>query len=186
MKNQKGMAHIVYILSVVIILGLIIWLLFFSKTKVEDEVLKMYETDMLLIQGKVKVLSKESIVEGNNDGLKGKKIEENLEDETVEKLLENGIISKEEENFSKYYIIDKQTLDEMGLTDVKIREGFYIVNYNTDEIIYAKGITIEENTYYKLSEIKEVNSKKEGQNEVINEITEEIINENETIEEDKE
>ena len=182
MKSQNGMSHIAWILAIVVIIGLVICALFFSKIKLEDEVLKMYETDMLLIQGKVKVLSKEAIVEGNDDGLKGKKIEENLENETIKKLLEDSVISKEEKDFSKYYIIDKQTLDEMGLTDVKIRDGFYIVNYNTDEIIYAKGITIENNTYYKLTEIKEANSKKENQNEVINETTNETTTENETNE----
>lgn len=185
MKNQKGMSHTACILAIVVIIGLVICALFFSKNKLEDEVLKMYETDMLLIQGKVKVLSKEAIVKGNDDDLKGKKIEENLEDETIKKLLEDGIISKEEKDFSKYYIIDKQILDEIGLTDVKIRDGFYIVNYNTDEIIYAKGITIENNTYYKLTEIKEANSKKEKQNEVVNEENN-IASENETVEENEE
>lgn len=185
MKNQKGMSHIACILAIVVIIGLVICALFFSKNKLEDEVLKMYETDMLLIQGKVKVLSKEAIVKGNDDDLKGKKIEENLEDETIKKLLEDGIISKEEKDFSKYYIIDKQTLYEIGLTDVKIRDGFYIVNYNTDEIIYAKGITIENDTYYKLTEIKEANSKKEKQNEVVNEENN-TASENETVEENEE
>lgn len=185
MKSQNGMSHIAWVLAIIVILGLVICALFFSKIKLEDEVLKMYETDMLLIQGKVKVLSKEAIVKGNDDDLKGKKIEENLEDETIKKLLEDGIISKEEKDFSKYYIIDKQTLDEMGLTDVKIRDGFYIVNYNTDEIIYAKGITIENNTYYKLTEIKEANSKKEKENEVVNEENN-IASENETVEENEE
>ncbi len=179
MKSQKGMSHIVWAIAIVVIIGLVICALFFSKIKLEDEVLKMYETDMLLIQGKVKILSNEATIKGDDDGLKGKKIEENLEDETIKKLLEDSVISKEEKDFSKYYIIDKQTLDEMGLIDVKIRDGFYIVNYNTDEIIYAKGITIEDNTYYKLTEIKEVNSKKENQNEIVNET------ENEVIEEDK-
>ena len=78
MKSQNGMSHIAWILAIVVIIGLVICALFFSKIKLEDEVLKMYETDMLLIQGKVKVLSKEAIVKGNDDGLKGKKIEENL------------------------------------------------------------------------------------------------------------
>lgn len=183
MKSQKGMSHIVLILAIAIILVLIVCALFFSKTKLENEVLKMYETDMLLIQGKVKILSKESIVKGNDDELMGRKLEENLKDETIKNLLEKGVISKEDQNFPKYYIIDKQTLDEMGLTDVKIREGFYIVNYNTDEIIYAKGITIENNTYYKLTEIKEANSKKE--NEVLNEENN-IASENETVEENEE
>lgn len=185
MKSQKGMSHIVWILAIIVILILVVCALFFSKTKLEDEVLKMYETDMLLIQGKVKVLSKEAIVKDNDDELKGKKIEENLEDTTIKNLLEKGIISQEEEKFSKYYIIDKATLDEIGLKDVKIREGFYIVNYDTDEIIYAKGITIENDTYYKLSEIKEVNSKKENQNEIVNEI-ESAIDESETEESEEE
>ncbi len=186
MKSQKGMSHIVLILAIAIILVLIVCALFFSKTKLENEVLKMYETDMLLIQGKVKILSKEAIVKGSDDELKGKKVEESLEDETIKNLLEKGIISKEDQNFPKYYIIDRTTLDEMGLTDVKIRDGFYIVNYNTDEIIYAKGITIEKDTYYKLTEIKEANSKKENQNEVINEKMNEIVTENETTEESEE
>ena len=66
---------------------------------------------------------------------------------------------------NKYYIIDKQSLNEMGLTDVKIREGCYIVNYSTGEVIYAKGVKIGENTYYKLSDIKEANAAKAVENE---------------------
>ena len=108
MKSQKGMSHIVLILAIAIILVLIVCALFFSKTKLENEVLKMYETDMLLIQGKVKILSKEAIVKGSDDELKGKKVEESLEDETIKNLLEKGIISKEDQNFPKYYIIDRR------------------------------------------------------------------------------
>ena len=57
-------------------------------------------------------------------------------------------------NFSKYYIIEKETLEEIGLQNINLKKGFYIVNYNTDEIIYSEGVKIGENTYYKLSELK--------------------------------
>lgn len=165
MEKEKGMSHIGLILCIAIIIAIVVCVLFFVKQNLQKEVLKMYETDMLLIQGKVKVLSNEAVIKSDEGTFIGRKIEESLETEDVKSLLEKGIISEEEKEFSKYYIIDKQSLNEMGLTDVKIREGCYIVNYSTGEVIYAKGVKIGENTYYKLSDIKEANDAKAVENE---------------------
>lgn len=165
MEKEKGMSHIGLILCIAIIIAIVVCVLFFVKQNLQKEVLKMYETDMLLIQGKVKVLSNEAVVKSDKGTFIGRKIEESLETEDVKSLLEKGVISEEEKEFSKYYIIDKQALNEMGLTDVKIREGCYIVNYSTGEVIYAKGVKIGENTYYKLSDIKEANAAKAVENE---------------------
>lgn len=161
MKNQKGMGHLMLILCIVIIVLAIGSILYFAKEKVEEEVIKTYETDMLLIQGKTKVLSQESTIEKKEELLKGRKIEECLEEEEIKNLLEKQIISQEEPEFSKYYILEKANLEEMGLANIQLKEGCYVVNYDTDEIIYAKGIKVGDKIYYKLSELKQETEKEE-------------------------
>ena len=67
--------------------------------------------------------------------------------------MENQIINQDEENFNKYYVWNKETLKEVGLENIKLTDGFYIVNYETDEVIYSEGIQVDDKTCYKLSEI---------------------------------
>lgn len=154
MKNQKGMGQIMLILCIIIIIVVIVGIIYFALEGLLKEKMETYETDMLLIQGKVKVLSQEAIIQKNEEVLKGKKLEDNIEEEKIKELLEKQVISQEESNFSKYYIIEKETLEEIGLQNINLKKGFYIVNYDTDEIIYSEGVKIGENTYYKLSELK--------------------------------
>ena len=120
----------------------------------QQENKKNYETDMLLIQGKIKVISQESTIQKNEELLKGKKLSENLENEEIKKLLQNKIISEEESDFTKYYILEKTDLEELGLSSIELTEGYYIVNYETYEVIYTSGVKIDNNYYYKLSELQ--------------------------------
>lgn len=161
MKNQKGMGHLMLIISILIIIIIIVGIGYLVKTQIDKENIETYETDMLLIQGKVRVLSQEATIQKNEELLKGRKVEENLETEEIKRLLENNVISQEETNFSKYYILEKVNLEEMGLNQINLQEGYYIVNYDTDEIIYSNGIQIDGNRYYKLSEIQEAQNRQE-------------------------
>lgn len=170
MKSQKGMGHLMLIICIAIILALIVGIIYVVKETIEKEKLETYQTNMLLIQGKVKVISNEATIQKNEELLKGRKLEESIEEEQIKSLLENNIISKEEENFAKYYILEQSHLEEMGLKNIKLKEGYFIVNYNTDEIIYSKGIKIGKDTYYKLSELKELNKQEENTEEIVNEI----------------
>ena len=121
---------------------------------IQKENKKNYETDMLLIQGKIKVISQESTIQKNEELLQGKKLSENLENEEIKKLLQNKIISEEESDFTKYYILEKTDLEELGLSSIELTEGYYIVNYETYEVIYTSGVKIDNNYYYKLSELQ--------------------------------
>jgi len=161
MKSQKGMGHLMLIVCIIIIILAIGSILYFAKEKTEEEIVQTYKTDMLLIQGKIKVLSQESTIQKNEEILKGRKIEDCLEDAEIKTLLEKQIISQEEADFSKYYVLEKANLEEMGLNNIQLKEGYYIVNYDTDEIIYAKGIKIGDKIYYKLSELKQETGKEE-------------------------
>ncbi len=109
---------------------------------------------MLLVQGKIKVIGQENEMNKEENPLKGIKVSENLEDEKVKSLTENKVINTEDENFEEYYIINSETLNELNLQD-NLKGEYYIVNYKTYEIIYSKGIEIEKEMHYTLTEILE-------------------------------
>lgn len=69
----------------------------------------------------------------------------------VEKLLSENKI----EDSENCYLLLQNDLNEMGLEKVKQDSG-YIVNYETNEIIYVKGFENKDKTYYKLSEMKDL------------------------------
>lgn len=172
MKSQNGMSYLMLVICIIIIATIITIIGYFTYKQIEEGNLENYETNMLLIQGKIKVLSQEATIQKNEELLKGRKVSDSLEEEQIKKILENGVISQEEESFSKYYIIEKLNLEEMGLNSIELEEGsYYIVNYDTDEIIYTNGISINGKVYYKLSELKKFKEDKEKQvNEIINEV----------------
>ena len=173
MKSQKGMGHLMLIICIAIIIALILGVVYIVKENIEKEKIETYETNMLLIQGKVKVISNEATIQKSEEPLKGRKVEEAIEEEQIKSLLEKNIISQEEASFSKYYILEQEHLDEIGLNNIELKEGYFIVNYDTDEIIYSNGIKVGKDIYYKLSELKELkelNKQEENIEEPINEI----------------
>lgn len=166
MKSEKAMSYKMLIIIVLLIAIAVISIIYVLNNEIKNEIVQTYKTDMLLIQGKTKVLSQESTIQNKEDILKGEKLSDKLEEEKIKELLENKIISQEEENFAKYYIWNKDVLNEVGLADINLETGFYIVNYETDEIIYSEGIEVDRKTYYKLSEIE--NEQNEEQNQESN------------------
>lgn len=162
MKNQRGMSQITLVISIIIIIVIAVLGFNITKKMLERRNVENYKTNMLLLQGKVKVISKEFVMKKEDEEiLEGKKVSENLEREDIKELLQKGIISQEDESFERIYIIENEDLERIGLSNIKLKDGYYIVNYNTDEIIYSKGIEIDQKVYYKLSEIKEMYDKKE-------------------------
>ena len=154
MKRENGMAHITLVIWIIVIiiigyLGINFILKETGKGKVEN-----LKTDMLLVQAKIKVIEQENEMNKEENPLKGLKVSENLEDENVKSLIENKVINIEDENFDKYYIINSETLNELKLQD-NLKGEYYIVNYKTYEIIYSKGIEIENEMHYSLTEILE-------------------------------
>lgn len=168
MKEQKGMGHITLFISMIIILMILGAIIYFAIFNIQETKIQNYETNMLLIKGKTKILSEESAIKNNEELLKGRKVSENLEDEQIKKMLEKEVISEEEENFSKYYILDDSNLEEMGLDSIKPNKGYYIVNYESGEIIYTEGVKINKELYYKLSDIKQKEDEKDNDNEISN------------------
>ena len=102
LKEQEGMGHLATFFCIIIIIAIITICIYYIKNMMQQENKKNYETDMLLIQGKIKVISQESTIQKKEEILQGKKLSENLEDEEIKKLLQNNIIYTEESDFTKY------------------------------------------------------------------------------------
>ena len=173
MKNHNGMGHITLIICIIAIILAIVVTVNLLKVQINEGKEKDIETDMLLLQGKVKVMSQEATIQKNEEILKGKKVSENLENEYVKELIEKNIILTEDENIEKCYIIDKSDLEEIGLGNIELIEGIYVVNYNNYDIIYSKGIQVGENIYYKLSDLQNIIQKNEKNENITDGIEEE-------------
>ena len=147
-----------------VIIGLIIAIAIpIAKTgfKMLDE--KKYtdlQTDLLLIQGKVKVIQGKSEVSGNKDGYIGQKVSES-DNNKIKDLLKQLNIS--EEDFEKYFILGQNDFNAMGIAGELKNKGdnLFVVNYEKMEVIYTKGIKVDGKVKYKLTDIIKTPEKKE-------------------------
>lgn len=154
-KNEKGITLITLVITVI----LLVMIAAVSIGEVGDIITQVNKeticTDMLLIQAKAKVLNEKANFNKDETMLAGQKLSEVTGNTEIDTLKTNGIISESDANYSKYYVWNKQTVEEQqlgleGFEDTQI----YIVNYATEEVIYPQGYEhTDGNTYYKLSEI---------------------------------
>ena len=166
MKSQRGMSYITLIIILIILAFVIAITIHFSKVIIENSKFETYETDMLQIQGKVKILQQEAIMDDNNeDKYVGRKLKDYAEIEEIKKLIEIQMVSTEGDDSDKYYIIDSMDLQKMKLESIKIDSGFFVVNYNTEEVIYSEGIEKENKIYYRLSDMKNIGKEEEKKEE---------------------
>ena len=163
-KSQKGITLIALTITL-IVLSIIAGVVVYSGLDVvETAEIQTVNTNMLLIQIKCKTLSEKATFEKNDTLLKGTTLTSIMETATgneynkVNDLINKGVISTTEEHYSKYYLLSNQDLTDMGLEDATVENEYYIINYETEEVIFTKGVKKEENTYYKLSELKDLST----------------------------
>ena len=147
MKNEKGMSHIMLLLSIIIIIGAAIGGMYFAKKEYEKYKLESLKTNMVTLQAKIKVLADEVSIKKEGVSYIGKALSENLEDEDVKMLIDKNVIvnteNEEDEtqeeskaNYEGYYILEAEDISKLGLSSAWASK--VIVNYKTYEIIYAK------------------------------------------------
>lgn len=140
-KNSRAIT-LVMLVIVVIVLVIIVGVtvsagINISKTARFENV----ETNLLLIQSKIKVLAEKRIIGEIEDyDLYG--TEQSFRGETG------------------WYELSQGDLNEIGLKDAKYGDGYYVFYAIREEdkdkepdVGYEKGISLDERTYYKLSEI---------------------------------
>lgn len=166
MKKENGLTHMTTIFLVIIILVLILVAVRFVELQYKNEESETIKTNMLAIQGKAKIIAEEE--KSLKKELAGIKISDKKEEENIKKLLEQQNITIDEN--SKYYVLDKENLKEIGLGNIELEsDQYYIVNYDNLEILYTKGVQIGDNILYKLSDFNKLNEEKDFVEENIKE-----------------
>ena len=166
MKKENGLTHMTTIFLVIIILVLILVAVRFVELQYKNEESETIKTNMLAIQGKAKIIAEEE--KALKKELAGIKISDKKEEENIKKLLEQQNITIDEN--SKYYVLDKENLKEIGLGNIELEsDQYYIVNYDNLEILYTKGVQIGNNILYKLSDFNKLNEEKDFVEENIKE-----------------
>lgn len=148
-RKEYGITTIKLILTIVVIIIVFCggFLLLNKLWKTNN--IKNLKTDLLYIQAICK-FHKDKHILNENDELLGEKISEYNNNEKV-----NEIISESD----SWYMLSQEDLEEIGKGELNSEDG-YIFNYDTEDLIYAKGIKEEENVFYKLSDIVEDDDKK--------------------------
>ena len=152
MSKEKGMGLISIFLVIIIIIGLGVLAYFFIKNSANENRIVDIEANMLLIQGKCKVLQETSKVNNNTDNLKGRKLSEIGEDSIVSEFLTKEIVPGDK--LDKYYALSNDDLSAMGLDIQNEENSYYIVNYEENTVFITEGYTNTETNevIYKLEQ----------------------------------
>lgn len=150
MYKENGMGIISIIISLIIIAIIAIFAYNFvinsaNKQKIED-----IRANLLLIQGKCKILEETTKVNNNEDSLKGRKLSDMQDDNIIAEFINKNIIDSSK--LEKYYALSNDDLSAMEL-DIKNEENsYYVVNYEENTVYITKGYSLEnsEDILYKL------------------------------------
>ena len=127
MKDEKGLTYVATIILVIIIIAFAIGVILYIQQQYRNEESETIKTNMLAIQGKAKMVAEEE--KALKKELIGTKILIEQQDQKVKDFLKSQNIEIEEN--SKYYILKKEDLTTMGLSNINIEPNeYYIVNYD--------------------------------------------------------
>ena len=161
MQNNKY-KFLKLIIAFIIILVVGIFLFNIGTKKMQERKTDDIKTDMLMIEGKIKSIKAESEISNNQEKYVGTKVSEANETE-VNNVMQQLQINQEE--LQNYYILNKECFEKMGLADSIKDDDEYIVNYTNSDVIYVKGIKLNNEIKYKLSDIIDKNENTNNINE---------------------
>lgn len=149
--------RLITITIIIIIIG--IFCIKRASSVLEQKKCDDIKADLLLIQAKVKVIKGKSEVSGNKDNYLGTKISE-IENNDLKDFMK--YIKIKDEDFDKYFALNKEDFEAMAIADElkNIEDNVFVVNYDNSEVIYKKGVNIDGEIKYKISEINEKNMPK--------------------------
>lgn len=158
MKNNKGITIISLIIVVIIMILLASITAYEASSIVNTAKVQSVTTNLLLIQAQIRIINEKVVFENEDEKkqelLLGTPLSNN--DSMINTMENKGIIT-DSDDIENYYILSQENLTEMGLETLKDSDG-YVVNYETEEVIYVYGVKNSEGKYlYKLSEMNTQN-----------------------------
>lgn len=161
MQNNKY-KFLKLIIAFIIILVVGIFLFNIGTKKMQERKNDDIKTDMLMIEGKIKSIKAESEISNNQEKYVGTKVSE-ANDTEVNNVMQQLQINQDE--LQNYYILNKESFEKMRLADSIKDDDEYIVNYTNSDVIYVKGIKLNNEIKYKLSDIIDKNENTNNINE---------------------
>lgn len=149
--NQKGITIISLIITIIVMLILASITIYTGNNVIKQAKLQTINTNMMLIQVKVKTIAEQAKFNKDTSNYSGNVLTNVSNNKKIEELVNNGLIDDK----GKYYLLSSGDLYNMGLQKIDIEDG-YVVNYDTEEVIYVKGFEYDKTTYYKLSDMKKL------------------------------
>lgn len=166
MKNEKGMGLIQLIVFVVLIILIVAMSVYFIRMQYNEVRVETIKTDMLQVQWKLKDYIDTQTVNGDEIQYLGSKVSDNLQDPLLSEVISNNAIPERE--YEKYYILKDEDLATAGLEITNYEESYFLINYESYEVIVTQGCNIsDDETLYKLSDI-ESRTEDNGNNQVAN------------------
>ena len=169
MNNNKGVTLTSLVITIIVLIIISAITVNISDGVIQEAKLQNLRTNMLLIQAKAKTYAEEVTFETANldstkeeDATKISEIKvskfkgtalENC-DTSVQTAAENAGVTLT----TDFYYLSPENLSEMGI-NIKVPEGsYYLVKYNFEdtEVVFTKGFQYKDVTYYKLSEINQI------------------------------
>ena len=153
MKSENGLSFLGTIILVVIIAVITFGVVYFGRIQADKEKAEDIKTNMLLVQAKVKKISGDYTLEEKDEILVGTKLSDMEEEQPIKEFLEKELFKQDEKN-KKYYVLNQQNLNDLGLDKVILEENaYYIVEYTSSEVYYTKGYLDENgNLHYSASD----------------------------------
>lgn len=157
MKSEKGMTLITTAVLIVVITALVFAVVYYARIAYAKTTLEDLKTNLLLVQAKVKNIAGQYTLEKKDEVLKGTKIAEMKEQESIKQVIEKEKINIEEKG-KKYYVLNQENLAEMDLENIALEENeYYVVEYTTYEIYTTKGFIYSDGkTYNKITDIEKL------------------------------
>ena len=152
MKKNKGMGMIQLIVMILFIILIVATIVYFVRIQYHEARIETIKTDMLQVQWKIKDYIDKQTVKGEEKQYLGTKLSEMRNDSILQEFLSNNILSESE--YEKYYVLKDENLATAGLEITNYQDSYFIINYETYEVIVSKGCKYsKEENLYKLSDI---------------------------------
>lgn len=152
MKRNKGMGMIQLIVMILFIILIVATIVYFVRIQYHEARIETIKTDMLQVQWKIKDYIDKQTVKGEEKQYLGTKLSEMRNDSILKEFLSNNILSESE--YEKYYVLKDENLATAGLEITNYQDSYFIINYETYEVIVSKGCKYsEKEILYKLSDI---------------------------------
>lgn len=158
MKSNTGRGYIKTLILTIIIIICAVSGLYFIKMQYHKAKIKTIKTNMSLIEFKASEYINKQKAEGKEEiNYAGTKLSD-LKDDTIVKQLKDRKVINEEE-LEKYYLLSDENLAELNTKFENEKDSFYIVNYETGEVIFSAGCQLEDDKIlYKLNDIEKLDN----------------------------